>query len=63
MNSKEDTLKLIDFSVKATGNYDAYTTGLCNGLLLARSFITGEEPSFYAVKGEVKNDIRQSEQN
>lgn len=51
--TKENIIKMIDFSVMATEPCDNYAIGLCNGLLLARSFITGDEPNFLSIYKEV----------
>lgn len=42
----KDVLKMIDFTINATDTNDDYSMGLRNGLRLARSYLTGEEPEY-----------------
>ena len=44
---KEDGInKLAEEAIHATGNSDAYTTGMCNGIEYMRACLTGDEPHF-----------------
>ena len=49
----KDVVKLIDFAINATGTNAEYSVGLCNGLKLAKSYLTGEEPKFDTVKNNM----------
>ena len=46
--------ELIAMQSKSLGCYD-YQNGLYNGLVLAKSVLTGEEPQFWPEEGSEKN--------
>ena len=43
---KTETIKFIKFAIEATGKETDYDIGLRNGIRLALSVLTGEEPKY-----------------
>ena len=45
--SKEETIAKLDEFIKLTNHDDPYYRGLVNGMILAKSLLTGEEPVYF----------------
>ena len=57
----KDALEAIDFAIEATSTKNEYSIGLRNGLILAKSYLTGEIPKFDTVKNIRFNEEAKSE--
>lgn len=49
---KKDVVELINIGINGTKKRDAYSIGMCNGMLWVKSVITGKEVKY--IKKEVK---------
>ena len=45
-NENKSINKLAEEAIHATGNSDAYSTGMCNGIEYMRACLTGDKPNF-----------------
>ena len=50
--SIEEINKLAHFAISATGQSDAYSLGMCNGIEYMRSALTGTKPHFFDAESE-----------
>lgn len=48
---KKDVVELINIGVNGTKKRDAYSIGMCNGMLWVKSVITGKEPVYFEKVG------------
>lgn len=53
---KEELIDVLDMAIKATGQYDEFTTGFSNGLLYVKAVITDKEQTYFKVPEKTKKN-------
>ena len=53
---KEELIDVLDMAIKATGQYDEFTTGFSNGLLYIKAVITDKEQTYFKVPDKTKKN-------